>query len=264
MIDAIQAALEEAYAAPLGGWDFSWLYQRANEVPPPWDFGRQVVYAAQEAERTLDIDTGGGEFVSRLAPFPGFVVATEGYAPNVAVAARTLGRVGIPLVQIKSAPDNVHQEAADPTSSPLPFATRAFDLVIDRHSSYWPSELRRVLRPGGRFLTQQRSELGDSGEAWGHLFDRPPAPREFDLAFAVEQLRDAGFEIIRAEDAATPIVFTDLAGVIYYLRLVPWAVEGFGPGRDRKALEKIADKIATDGELRIRGACMLIEAAAPA
>jgi SAM-dependent methyltransferase len=261
MIDAIQAALDDAYAAPLGGWDFSWLDQRAYEVPPPWDFGRKVVFAAQNAERTLDIDTGGGEFLARLAPFPGFVVATEGYVPNVEIAARTLGRVGIRLVQLKSAPDNVDQEAADPMSSPLPFAARAFDLVIDRHSSYWPSEVRRVLRPGGRFLTQQRSELGDSGEAWGHLFDRMPAPREFDLAFATEQLRDTGFEIVRAEDAETPIVFTDLAGVIYYLRLVPWAVEGFAPRSDREALEKIADKIATDGELRIRGACMMIEAA---
>jgi SAM-dependent methyltransferase len=263
MTDAVQAAIDEAYAAPLEGWDFSWLNQRAHEVQPPWHYGELVVDAASDAERVLDIDTGGGEFLSRLAPFRGFVVATEGYAPNVHVAARTLAREGIPLVQIDSAPDNMDQEAADPASARLPFAAAAFDLVIDRHSSYWPSKVRRVLRQRGRFLTQQRSEAGDDGDAWERLFDRSLAPRVFDLAFAVAQLRDAGFEIVHAEEAETPMVFTDLAGVIYYLRLVPWAVEGFDPEKDREALKRIADKIATDGELRIRGACMLIEAMAP-
>jgi hypothetical protein len=41
------------------------------------------------------------------------------------------------------------------------------------------------------------------------------------------------------------MVFTDLAGVIYHLRLVPWAVEGFDPKKDREALQNIADGIAT-------------------
>lgn len=63
-------------------------------------------------------------------------------------------------MQADSAPDNVEQEAVNPESSPVPFETGAFDVVIDRHSSYWPSEVRRVLRRGGRFLTQQRSETG--------------------------------------------------------------------------------------------------------
>jgi SAM-dependent methyltransferase len=263
MTDAIQAAIDEAYAAPLEGWDFAWLDGRAREIRPPWNYGRLAVDAARDAPRTLDIDTGGGEFLSGLAPFPGFVVATEGYAPNVDVAARTLARVGIPLVQIESAPDNLDQEAADPMSSPLPFASGAFDLVIDRHSSYWPSEVRRALRPGGRFLTQQRSEAGGGGAAWEDLFDRPLAPRVFDLAFGVGQLRDAGFGIVHAQEAQTPMVFTDLAGVIYYLRLVPWAVEGFDPEEEREALQRLADRVATDGELRIRGACMLVDAIVP-
>jgi SAM-dependent methyltransferase len=260
---AVQAAIDEAYAAPLEGWDFSWLESRAREIQPPWNYGRLVAEAARTAGRVLDIDTGGGEFLSRLAPFEAFVVATEGYVPNVDVAARTLARVGIPIVQIESAPDNVDQEGADPVSSRLPFALGAFDLVIDRHSSYWPSEVRRVLRPGGRFLTQQRSDAGVSGEAWEHLFDRPSPLPVFDSSFAADQLRRAGFEITDAEDADTPIVFTDLPGLIYYLRLVPWAVEGFDPGGDLEGLRTAAGMIATDGELRIRGSCMLLDATVP-
>jgi hypothetical protein len=54
---------------------------------------------------------------------------------------------------------------------------------------YWPSEIHRVLRHGGRFVTQQRSEAGASGIAWEDLFDRPPHVHgRFDKPFAVDQL----------------------------------------------------------------------------
>jgi SAM-dependent methyltransferase len=214
------------------------------------------------ATRAVDIDTGGGEFLGRMAPFPGFVVATEGHAPNVPIAAELLAPLGVPVVEAQSAPDNVEQgEPRDrSTSSPFPFASEAFDLVVDRHSSYWPSEVFRVLRSGGHFLTQQRSEAGATGEVWGDVFGRPPHPhRRFDLEFAVGQLRTVGFEILRAEEADTPMAFQDVGAIIYYLRLVPWAVGGFDPVGDRSRLEEIHTRIAAHGEVLIRGSHMLIE-----
>jgi hypothetical protein len=77
-----------------------------------------------------------------------------------------------------------------------------------------------VLRPGGRFLTQQRDEAGEDGEAWEELFGRPAeAGPSFDLSFATGQLEEAGFTIERADHAETPMIFRDLLGVIYHLRL---------------------------------------------
>lgn len=155
--------------------------------------------------------------------------------------------------QVDTDPDRDH--------SALPFRDGVFDLVIDRHSSYWPAEVYRVLSTGGRFLTQQRGEAGAEGEAWEDLFDRPTHPhRRFDLAFATGQLERAGFVVERAGDADTPMVFRDLPGVVFYLRVVPWAVEGFDPERDRHSLERIERKLARDGELRISGSHMLIDA----
>ncbi len=223
-MDPIQAQIDVALQAPIRGWDFSWLRGRAEETHPPWDYAALVRAAAADARRVLDIDTGGGEFLERLGPLFGSAVATEGYAPNVALARKRLGTRGIRVVHAESAPDNADQAATSPTASrsTLPFSSGAFDLVIDRHSSYWPSEVRRVLADEGRFLTQQRSEAGTSGIAWEELFDRPPHPhRRFDLTFAVGQLVGAGFEIARAEEADTPMMFSDLAAVVYYLRLVP-------------------------------------------
>jgi SAM-dependent methyltransferase len=265
MTDPMVSMIEEAFRAPIQGWDFSWLRGRAEETHPPWDYAAFVRAAAADARRVLDIDTGGGEFLERLGPLPGAVVATEGYTPNVALARKRLGSLRIPLVHAESAPDNVDQAAAGPTvsRSPLPFVSDAFDLVIDRHSSYWPSEVRRVLADGGRFLTQQRSEAGISGIAWEDLFGRSPHPhRRFDLPFATGQLVDAGFEIERADEADTPMMFSDLAAVVYYLRLVPWAVEGFDPVGDRDALSRINERIHADGELWVRGSHMLIDAVA--
>jgi SAM-dependent methyltransferase len=259
---SVPAAIEAAFAVPIEGWDLSWLRYRADETPPPWDFGALVRAAIDTSHLTLDIDTGGGEFLERLAPAPRSVVATEGHPPNVRVAARRLAPLAITLVQARSAPDNVDQPGTDPWTSgtPLPFADGAFDAVIDRHSSYWPSEVHRVLRTGGRFLTQQRGETGRDGERWEHLFGRPTHPhRRFDLGFATQQLQRAGLHVDRAEEAETPMIFRDLAGVVFYLRVVPWAVEGFDPYEDRDALERIHRRLRDGGDLRICGSHMLID-----
>jgi SAM-dependent methyltransferase len=260
---SVSAAVERAFAAPIEGWDFSWLRGRAHETPPPWDFQDLVRTAIADSRMTLDIDTGGGEFLERIAPRPGAVVATEGHPPNVSVAGRRLAPLGIPVVQARSAPDNVDQPdmVPDGDGSELPFRSDSFDLAIDRHSSYGPEEVHRVLRSGGRFLTQQRSESGSDGEAWESLFRRPFHPRpRFDVDFASRQLEEAGFDIERAEEADTPMVFRDLEGVVYYLRLVPWAVEEFHPEADRAALEGIQQRLKEDGHLRVRGSHLLIDA----
>lgn len=257
------AMIAEALEAPIRGWDFSWLAGRAEETRPPWDYAGIVREAAASSRWTLDVDTGGGEFLARLAPFPGSVVATEGYRPNVALARERLTSRGIRVVEAASAPDNVDQAGSDPGAarSALPFAADAFDLVIDRHSSYWPSEIHRVLHDGGRFVTQQRSEAGTSGIAWEELFGRPPhTHRRFTRTFAVNQLVDAGFDIARAEEANTPMTFHDLAVVVYYLRIVPWAVEGFDPVEDRDTLEHIHQLITDAGALQIRGSHMVLDA----
>jgi SAM-dependent methyltransferase len=255
--------IDEALKAPLSGWDFSWLEGRATESHPPWGYTTLVQDAMERARRVLDIDTGGGEFLSRIAPVPSFVVATEGYQPNVGIAGERLMPIGIPVVQSVSAPDNVDQQGLTPsgTGSVLPFRDGVFDLVIDRHSSYWASEVWRVLVEGGRFLTQQRTDAGAKRIGWGELFGRDDGDGgAFDLGFAAAQLQHAGFTVERALEADTPLTFRDLAAVVYYLRAVPWAVDGFDPVDDREALEHIHERIRRDGALTVRGSHMLLDA----
>jgi len=189
-----------------------------------------------------------------------FVVATEGYAPNIPVAAARLKTVGVPLIGVESAPDNVDQDGATPndTASHLPFRDDAFDLVLNRHSSYWPSEVARVLEAGGTYLTQQR---GDGDGDLLRAFGRPtPEGPDFDLSFAVEQLEEAGFEISRAEESVAIVRFFDVGALVYYLRAIPWIVPDFDVDADRAALHRIHGTIEAEGSFGVGSGRMLIEA----
>jgi SAM-dependent methyltransferase len=259
----VDGLIDDAIRAPFSGWNFSWLDGRVRERTPPWDYAAEAAGLLSGARRSLDIDTGGGEVLARLAAAPGLVAATEGYRPNIEVAAGTLTPLGVHVVGAESAPDNVDQAAVAPSStgSHLPFTDRVFDVVLDRHSSYWPGEVARVLHPGGTFLTQQR---GVGGHELLETFGRPSSPTlDFDLAFALRQLETTGLEIIRAEEAATPSTFLDVGALVYFLRAVPWVVPDFDVERDREALRAIHAIIGRNGGFDVAGSHMLIAARRP-
>jgi SAM-dependent methyltransferase len=212
------------------------------------------------ATRALDIDTGGGEALAALAPFAGTVLATEGYPPNIPVAGSALAAVGVPVIGVESAPDNIEQDGTTPqrTGSHLPFRDDTFDLVLSRHSSYWPHEVARVLRPGGTYLTQQR---GDGDDDLLRTFGRATSTGpDFDPTFAAAQLEDAGFEIVRTGEADATVRFFDVGALVYYLRAIPWIVPGFDVDADRAVLHRIHDVIETEGSFGVGSSRFLIEA----
>ncbi len=87
----IQAALSQE----LAGWDFTWFNQHTKETPLPWDYRSIVLDRMRGIKNLLDIGTGGGEFLSSLAPLPENTCATEGYPPKVDVARRRLEPLGV-------------------------------------------------------------------------------------------------------------------------------------------------------------------------
>jgi hypothetical protein len=156
-VATFEELVAQAQAAPVSGWDFAWLTARSSAAAAlPWDYRAEVARRAAGAGSLLDMGTGGGEWLASLTPHPARTVATEGWPPNVPVAARRLRPAGIPVVQDEGAADNT---AEDPGRGRLPF------------------------RAG-----EEREE------------------------------------------------FADVAAVIYYLRLVVWAVPGF-------TVERFADRL---------------------
>jgi SAM-dependent methyltransferase len=136
--------IRQADQTPFEGWDFGVFRGRFVEAEPPWEFSTLLRTHMQRYCSMLDLGTGGGEFLSSLAPLPPETVATEAYPPNVPIARRRLAPLGVRVFDTTESGDD-----------PLPFADGTFDFVVSRHESYVPSEVRRVLVSGGTFVTQQ-------------------------------------------------------------------------------------------------------------
>ena len=52
--------VDEAAAAPVEGWVFSWLDGRASDQRPSWQYQRLLASRLASARACLDIQTGGG------------------------------------------------------------------------------------------------------------------------------------------------------------------------------------------------------------
>jgi SAM-dependent methyltransferase len=235
------AALEGAWRgeerAPFAGWDFSYLGARMVEEPPPWSYEELAAGLLPGAGTALDMDTGGGERFAALRPhWPRRVVATEGYAPNVRLAAECLRPLGAAVVPMRSAED-----------AAMPFRDGAFGLVLNRHGAFNADEVARVLRPGGVFLSQQVHGLwaADLLAAFGAAPRWPDAsPERY-----VPRLERAGLEIARVQDWAGRLVFADVGAVVYLLVNTPWLVPSFSVDRYVDDLRRLQERLDAEGEL---------------
>jgi SAM-dependent methyltransferase len=257
---AVDALLAEAEAHPIVGWDFSWLGARAVAQPPPWNFASIVERRIERSADLLDLGTGGGEWLASLPRRPARTAATEAWPPNVEVARRRLEPLGVEVVAVPAAPDNVEQPL-DLSLPALPFADESFSLVVSRHESYIASEVARVLRPGGIFLTQQMG--GDPNGYRAALGLQPVERPVFDVELARKQLEAAGLQVLAAESGSAATTFADAGAFAYWLRAIPWLVEGFSVPAFRAELAALEQRLRADGPLAIEEPAFLVEAVKP-
>ncbi|MFJ6748070.1 MULTISPECIES: class I SAM-dependent methyltransferase [unclassified Streptomyces] len=241
--------VDEADAVSVDGWDFSWLEGRATEERPSWGYQRTMSARLAEASAALDVQTGGGEVLAGAAKLPRLMVATESWPPNVAKATQLLHPRGAVVV-------------ADADEPPLPFADDAFDLVTSRHPvTVWWSEIARVLRPGGRYFSQQ---VGPASVFELVEYFLGPQPEQVRRARHPEDARReaeaAGLEVVdlRAESLRTE--FFDIGAVVYFLRKVIWMVPGFTVEQYRDRLRELDALIRERGSFVAQTTRFLIEA----
>ncbi len=122
----------------------------------------------------------------------------------------------------------------------LPFADCGFDLVIDRHAAFNPVEVRRIIRPGGSFVTQQVGS--DEAASVRALFDLPTDRPRWDLGVAVGQLDAAGWSIVDAHEERALSEFVDIAALIGYVRSTPWAFADLDLERALPRLRQLHDQ----------------------
>ncbi|MCI0710686.1 MAG: SAM-dependent methyltransferase, partial [Chloroflexi bacterium] len=173
------------------------------------------------------------EFLSSLKPLPDFTAATEGWLPNVPVASQRLAPLGI---TVKHYEDDHH----------LPFEDETFDLVINRHESFAAAEIHRIIQDGGIFITQQVADGDNAG--LNLALDAPPDDDKNALFAAVREFSQAGFVILRAEEASLLTEFYDIGAVVYYLKIITWQIPDFDVESYRDRLLKLHEQIEREGK----------------
>lgn len=194
------------------GWDFSEFSGRFVEQLPPWSYRALAKEVLQGAGSALDLGTGGGEALLELRDaLPPDTIATEGWAPNIPIAGRNLAPHGITVVP--------YDAESDPR---LPFDDARFDVVLDRHEAYVATEVLRVLRPGGRFLTQQVD--GRDFHETQALFGGKSNYEHVNLENFRAEASTAGFEVLAADHWQGQSWFADVSTLVRYFAYVPWNV----------------------------------------
>lgn len=221
---------EENHA--FSGWDFSHLNGRQEYDPLPWDYRTEVLKGLDPSHCLLDMGTGGGEFLMTLGHPCENTSVTEGYPPNLALCRERLEPLGV----------EVKESAAE---TELPFEDARFDRVINRHESYPVAEVLRVLKPGGRFITQQ---VGGQNcyELRERLGFRVPE-NDFDVEHEAAKFAAAGFRILRAEEYFNKLRFLDTGAVVFHAKIIEWEFPGFSVDKNWDQLVEIQREIEEKG-----------------
>lgn len=230
--------------AAFEGWDFSYLKGRVMEPNPPWDYVKISKKLIKKSNSVLDMETGGGEIFSSFAPFPKHAVAYEGYKLNIPIAKKRLQPLGVKVVECGSI-------------NKLPFKDEEFDLVLNRHGAINAKEIYRILKKKGVFFTQQvtgSEDLQDLVKEFG-------AKRKFSnitLEGYKKQLKNAGFKIREAKKWKSKKIFKDVGAIVYYLKAIPWVVQGFSVEKNITDLKKLQKKLEKNKRLAFETARFMI------
>lgn len=222
--ELINAWKQEEDAAHIHGWDFSHIAGRyTEETDLPWDYQRIILDHLRPDMRLLDVDTGGGEFLLSLHHPYENTGAAEAYPPNVALCKETLLPLGIDF-------------RAGDGEDVLPFEDASFDMIINRHGDFNVKDLRRMLKGGGIFITEQVGAENDR-ELVELLLGKTelPFPNQY-LEIARKQFCDAGFDILDAQECFRPIKFYDVGALVWFARIIEWEFPGFSVDRCKDAL----------------------------
>lgn len=223
---------EEAHV--FEGWDFSYIKDRCIETSPAWDYKAKIKEFLKPESRVLDMGTGDGRFLLSLEHKLELLSATEGYKPNYELCLRTLAPMGV----------NVQWVGSD---RGLSFPDESFDIVINRHEEYDLNEVKRVLKKGGYFITQQVGGM-NSIELSRRLIKAytPPMP-SFNLENEAPAFKAAGLRVMYKNQSYTEERFLDTGAIVFYAKQIPWSFPSFSVEESFEALSELDEQINEQG-----------------
>lgn len=229
---------QEENIAHIHGWDFSHIRGRYEEEHDlPWDYEKIVRDYLSPSLNLMDYDTGGGEFLLSLGHPNQKTSATEGYAPNVELCKEKLLPLGIDF-----------RECGNPNE--IPFDDESFDIMINRHGDFAPAEIHRLLRKNGVFITEQVGEDNDRDLVKMVLPDTEKPFPGLNLETQRKKFEEAGFRILRAEEAYRPIRFYDVGAFVWFAHIIEWEFPDFSVDKCFRQLLKMQEVIDEVGYIQ--------------
>ena len=206
--------LSEQNQQAFSGWDFSYLTSKMSTEKLNWSYSEIVLSYLKPTMKLLDMGTGGGELLKSFAHPYVNTSATEGYNKNFQLILETLAPLGITIRFVDE--DNY-----------LHFPTNSFDIVLNSHESFSISEVQRVLKPNGLFITQQVGDFNGVNLASRLIPNYKKEHFNFHLSIVARQLKKNNFRLLMNQEQYLQQKFYDMDGLIYYLRTIPWEYPEF-------------------------------------
>ena len=226
------AWLEEEQHA-FQGWDFSHLQSRWHHEPLEWDYKSIVMEHLHPTDQLLDMGTGGGEFLLSLAHPHKNTSVTEAWQPNIQLCFEKLVPLGIQVYPVQD-------------EFPLPIAGDSFDIVINRHESYDLHEVKRVLKSGGMFITQQVG--GQNCIGLEHRINLEPLIHQpFSLDTEIPKLNDCGFSVKYSNEHFPELKFFDIGAIVFWAKIIEWSFPDFSVKKNYDRLCLLQTEIEQHG-----------------
>ncbi|PIQ73594.1 SAM-dependent methyltransferase [Candidatus Roizmanbacteria bacterium CG11_big_fil_rev_8_21_14_0_20_36_8] len=216
------------------GWDFSKVKHTSEGVK--WELYDEVIKKCKKTDILLDIGTGGGEKVLKIAQNLQLVIGIDISDGMIDTARKNM---------LRSKVNNARFFVMD--SESIKFPDNMFNIISCRHSDFSPTEVFRLVVQGGIFLSQQVGEADKinikdffgRGQAFG--VKEGTAMKNY-----TSLLKDAGFSRVETREYDAIEYYERPEDLVFLLKHTP-TVTNFGQeSRDFEKLENFIKQNISD------------------
>lgn len=210
------------------GWDFSKVRHTSEGVE--WDLYDEVTKRCKKTDILLDVGTGGGERIIKIAQNLQLVIGIDVSDGMIDTAKKNL---------LRSKVNNARFFVMDGEN--IKFPDNIFNMISCRHSDFSPTETFRLLDKGGIFLSQQVGETDKinikeffgRGQSFG--IEDGTAMKDY-----ANRLKAAGFYSVETREYDATEYYKRPEDLIFLLKHTP-TIPNFG--QESGDFEKLEDFI---------------------